>query len=88
MRSHVSRTVGCIIRDINIPGLATFVRAAHDIFMEAGYALLLSSPVQALTAAYADLDFRHVPPTRVPGRVVELHTHDKGCSNRTWGDPL
>jgi LacI family transcriptional regulator len=43
MRSHVSRTVGCIIRDINMPGLAAFVRAAHDIFMEAGYALLLSN---------------------------------------------
>ncbi|WP_114947835.1 LacI family DNA-binding transcriptional regulator [Microvirga calopogonii] len=43
MRSQVSRTVGCIIRDINIPGLAAFVRAAHDIFMEQGYALLLSN---------------------------------------------
>jgi LacI family transcriptional regulator len=43
MRSQVSRTVGCIIRDINIPGLAAFVRAAHDVFVEAGYALLLSN---------------------------------------------
>lgn len=43
MRSKVSRTIGCIIRDINMPGLAGFVRAAHDVFMEAGYALLLSN---------------------------------------------
>jgi LacI family transcriptional regulator len=43
MRSQVSRTVGCIIRDINIPGLAAFVRAAHDVFVEAGYVLLLSN---------------------------------------------
>jgi len=43
MRSLVSRTVGCIIRDIDIPGLASFVRAAHDVFLEAGYALLLSN---------------------------------------------
>lgn len=43
MRSMVSRTVGCVIRDIDIPGLATFVRAAHDVFLEAGYALLLSN---------------------------------------------
>lgn len=43
MRSQVTRTVGCIIRDINIPGLAAFVRAAHDVFVEAHYALLLSN---------------------------------------------
>ena len=43
MRSRVSRTVGCIIRDINIPGLAAFVGAAHDVFLDAGYALLLTS---------------------------------------------
>jgi LacI family transcriptional regulator len=43
MRSQVSRTVGCIIRDINIPGLAGFVRAAHDVLVEAEYALLLSN---------------------------------------------
>jgi len=43
MRSQVSKTVGCIIRDIDILGLASFVRAAHDVFLEAGYALLLSN---------------------------------------------
>lgn len=43
MRSQVSRTVGCVIRDIDILGLASFVRAAHDVFLEAGYALLLSN---------------------------------------------
>lgn len=43
MRSQVSRTIGCIIRDINIPALAAFVRSAHDVLMEAGYAFLLSN---------------------------------------------
>ncbi|MBE0692720.1 MAG: substrate-binding domain-containing protein [Aquamicrobium sp.] len=43
MRSRASRTVGCIIRDINIPGLAAFVRAAHDVLLQAGYALLLTN---------------------------------------------
>ena len=43
MRSRATRTVGCIIRDINIPALASFVRAAHDTLYDAGYALLLSN---------------------------------------------
>src|SRR5829696_1961784 len=43
MRRQATRTVGCIIRDINIPGFAAFVRAAHDVFTEAGYALFLSN---------------------------------------------
>lgn len=43
MRGRVTRTVGCVIRDINIPGLAAFVRAAQDVFLEAGYALLLTN---------------------------------------------
>lgn len=43
MRGRVTRTVGCVIRDINIPGLAAFIRAAHDVFLEAGYALLLTN---------------------------------------------
>ena len=32
-----------------------------------------NSPIQALPAQYADLNFRHVQPARVLGRVVELH---------------
>ncbi|MBX3596703.1 MAG: LacI family DNA-binding transcriptional regulator [Rhizobiaceae bacterium] len=43
MRSGASRTVGCIIRDINIPGLAGFVRSAHDVLLQEGYALLLTN---------------------------------------------
>src|SRR5688572_29271320 len=39
MRRRATRTVGCIIRDINIPALASFVRAAHDALHDAGYAL-------------------------------------------------
>lgn len=43
MRKKRTRTVGCIIRDINLPALAAFVRAAHDSFFQAGYALLLTN---------------------------------------------
>ena len=43
MRSGTTRTVGCIIRDINIPAFATFVRAADDVLVEGGYVLLLSN---------------------------------------------
>ena len=34
----------------------------------------VDTPVQALPAEDADLDLRHVQPTRVLGRVVELHS--------------
>jgi LacI family transcriptional regulator len=43
MRNRATRTVGCIIRDINMPALAAFVRAAHDVLFDAGYALLLTN---------------------------------------------
>ncbi|MBN8478640.1 MAG: LacI family DNA-binding transcriptional regulator, partial [Burkholderiales bacterium] len=43
MRNKHTRTVGCIIRDINLPALAAFVRAAHDVLFQAGYALLLTN---------------------------------------------
>src|SRR5258708_34201655 len=43
MRSRTTRTVGCIIREISISPLAAFVRAAHDVLHEAGYALLLTN---------------------------------------------
>lgn len=43
MRNRTTRTVGCIIRDINIPVLAKFVRAASDVLLDAGYALLLAN---------------------------------------------
>ena len=43
MRNQHTRTVGCIIRDINLPALAAFVRAAHDVLFQAGYALLLTN---------------------------------------------
>jgi LacI family transcriptional regulator len=35
--------VGCVIREINIPALAAFVAAAHDVLDEAGYSLVLSN---------------------------------------------
>jgi LacI family transcriptional regulator len=43
MRMRTTHTIGCIIREINIPALANFVRAAHDVLDEAGYSLLLSN---------------------------------------------
>lgn len=43
MRRSLTRTVGCVIREISIPALAEFVRAAHDVFDEAGFSLLLSN---------------------------------------------
>ena len=43
MRSRTTQTVGCIIREISIPALGAFVRAAHDVLHEAGYALLLTN---------------------------------------------
>jgi LacI family transcriptional regulator len=43
MRSRTTQTIGCIIREISIPPLAAFVRAAHDVLHEAGYALLLTN---------------------------------------------
>ena len=43
MRSRSTQTIGCIIREISIPALAAFVRAAHDVLYEAGYALLLTN---------------------------------------------
>jgi LacI family transcriptional regulator len=43
MRSRSSMSVGCIVREIVIPPLAEFVRAAQSVLEEAGYALLLSN---------------------------------------------
>lgn len=43
MRSRSTLTVGCIIREISIPPLAAFVRAAHDVLLEANYSLLLTN---------------------------------------------
>jgi LacI family transcriptional regulator len=43
MRRSLTRTVGCVIREINIPSLAAFVRAAHDVLDDSGFSLLLSN---------------------------------------------
>jgi LacI family transcriptional regulator len=43
MRSQQTRTVGCIIRDINMPAFAAFVSAAHDVLFQRGYVLLLTN---------------------------------------------
>ena len=43
MRRQSTQMVGCIIREINIPTLADFVRAAHDVLDQAGFSLLISN---------------------------------------------
>lgn len=43
MRRGSTKMVGCIIREINIPSLAAFVRAAQEVLDLAGYSLLLSN---------------------------------------------
>lgn len=41
MRGKSKRTVGIIIRDITVPALASFVRAAQNVFLDAGYTLVI-----------------------------------------------
>ncbi|RAI01742.1 LacI family transcriptional regulator [Acuticoccus sediminis] len=43
MRRQSTQLVGCIIREINIPALAAFVRATHDVLDQAGYSLVISN---------------------------------------------
>lgn len=43
MRRRSTHMVGCIIREINIPTLADFVRAAHDVLDREGFSFLLSN---------------------------------------------
>lgn len=43
LRRRLTHTVSCVIREINIPALASFVSAAHDVLDSAGFSLLLSN---------------------------------------------
>lgn len=43
MRRGSTQTIGCIVREINIPSLAAFVNAATNLLDEEGFTLLLSS---------------------------------------------
>jgi len=43
MRSAVSRTVACVIRDSSVAGFAQFVRAADEVLSAAGYMLMLAN---------------------------------------------
>lgn len=43
MRIRSTHTIGCILREINIPQLAGFVRAAHDVLDAEGFSLLISN---------------------------------------------
>jgi LacI family transcriptional regulator len=41
IRGKMSRTITCILKDVETPGFGRFVVAADKVFMEAGYALML-----------------------------------------------
>lgn len=43
MRMGRTRTVGCILREINIAQLGGFISAAHNALSESGYSLLISN---------------------------------------------
>jgi LacI family transcriptional regulator len=43
MRVGSTHTIGCILREINIPQLAGFVKAAHDVLDEVGFSLVISN---------------------------------------------
>jgi LacI family transcriptional regulator len=43
MRIRSTHTIGCILREINIPQLAGFVKAAHDVLDEVGFSLVISN---------------------------------------------
>jgi LacI family transcriptional regulator len=43
MRRGATRTIGIIIRDITVPVLASFVKAAQELLREAGYTLIVAS---------------------------------------------
>ncbi len=43
MRRGSTQIIGCVIRDINIPSLAAFVHAAHNVLDQAGFSLMVSN---------------------------------------------
>ncbi|MDI4231916.1 LacI family DNA-binding transcriptional regulator [Bradyrhizobium sp. Arg237L] len=43
MRIRSTHTIGCILREINIPQLAGFVKAAHDVLDDEGFSLVISN---------------------------------------------
>lgn len=43
MRRGSTHVIGCVIRDINIPSLAAFVHAAHNVLDRAGFSLLVTN---------------------------------------------
>ena len=57
-------------------------RLLPSIDFSAQYLLAGHASIQALTAEDADLDLGHVQPTRVLGRVVELHPAQEFGSGR------
>ena len=62
--------------DGSLKGVSSLLRS-----LDFGYQQLPTGhpPIQTLAAVDADLNFRHVQPTRVLGRVVKLHPAQELC---------
>ena len=66
--------IGILPSELPLDGLLLGVaRLLPSIDLPAQYLLAGHASIQTLTAEDADLDLCHVQPTRVLGRVVELH---------------
>ena len=61
MRRGSTHVIGCVIRDINIPSLAAFVHAAHNVLDRAGFSLLVSNSDGEPSKEYGFLCRRALP---------------------------
>jgi LacI family transcriptional regulator len=71
MRSKSKRTVGIIIRDITVPALAGFVRAAQNVFLDAGYTLVIGCSDDSVKR---ELELLESLQRRVDGLVMSTAT--------------
>ena len=74
MRTRLTRTIACAIRDISMPEFATFVRAAEGVFRAAGYTLILANTDNDLRQE-VDL-VRHLSRRRVDGLLLTKSVDD------------
>ena len=73
MRNRSTHTIGCILREINIPQLAGFVKAAHDVLDEVGFSLLISnSESRESASANCSAGCRGVRPTGDDGPYTPI----------------
>ena len=74
MRTQLTRTIACAIRDISMPEFATFVRAAEGVMRAAGYTLILANTDDELQQE-VDL-VRHLSRRRVDGLLLTKSIDD------------